>query len=249
MARVPAAPRPGSVAILSGNLLMPAIRDATSTILAELKAQGWQTAIDPGWPPQGCTASLHDMFAEWLSLTDHALFNEEEVAALSRGAGNGRAGGGPAVGRPPLVVKLGPAGAMAIRDGVRHAVPAPQVEGDRYGRARATASMPPILRQACQARPLAIALARSVEVASYAVSTFPRRYSALTCGGAERDSAPRMKVANEPETAFIPAHDPSPFAIRPKSCPQRRTIISPRSMPSSARPWNMAMARSPGRCW
>lgn len=176
MARVPAAPRQGAVAILSGNLLMPAIRDATATILAELRARGWQTAIDPGWPPQGWTPALHEMFADWLSLTDHALFNEEEVAALPRGAGMDALADLLPSGAT-LVVKLGPAGAIAIRDGVRHAVPAPQVEvidtvgaGDSFNAAYLAASV--------SGAPLAAALARGVEVASYAISTFPRRYSA-----------------------------------------------------------------------
>lgn len=174
--RVPAAPRPGAVAIMSGHLLMPSIRDATATILAELRAGGWETAIDPGWPPQGWTPSLHGMFADWLSLTDHALFNEEEVAALTQGAGMDALTDLLPSGAT-LVVKRGPAGAIAIRDGARHSVPAPRVEvvdtvgaGDSFNAAYLGASV--------SGAPLATALARGVEVASHAVSTFPRRYSA-----------------------------------------------------------------------
>lgn len=174
MSRVPAAPRPGAVALLSGNLLMPAIRDATAGILAGLRARGWATAIDPGWPPQGWAAELHAMFAEWLALTDHALLNEEEVTALARGADvNALAGRLPK--GATLVVKRGPAGAICIRDGVRHTASAPQVEvidtvgaGDSFNAAFLAAHV-------AGASPHA-ALAHGVAVASHAVSTFPRRY-------------------------------------------------------------------------
>lgn len=175
LARVPELPRPGAVAILSGNLLMPAIRDATSDILAELRQRGWGTAIDPGWPPQGFTAPMRAMFGEWLALADHALLNEEEVAGLAGGDG---AAALAAAMRPGavLVVKRGPAGAIALRGGESFSVPAPAVEvidtvgaGDSFNAA--------YLAAAVAGAPLGAALARGVEVASRAVSTYPRRYT------------------------------------------------------------------------
>ena len=174
MNRVPAAPRQGAVAILSGNLLMPAIRDATATILGGLRVRGWATAIDPGWPPQGWTAALRDMFAGWLPLADHALLNEEEVAALA-----GDVDGIAAALRPggTLVVKRGAAGALAVRDGVRHLAAAPMVEvvdtvgaGDSFNAAYLAACVG-------GQTTLAAAIERGVEVASRAVSTYPRRYT------------------------------------------------------------------------
>lgn len=174
LARVPAAPRPGSVAILSGNLLMPAIFAATTSILVELRARGWQTAIDPGWPPQGWTAPLRHMFAEWLSHTDHALLNDEEAAALS-GPGALDALAGALSPRGTLVVKRGPEGAIGIRDGVRHEVQAPSVEvidtvgaGDCFNAG--------YLARIVTEQSLTDSLAFGVAVASSAISTSPRRY-------------------------------------------------------------------------
>jgi sugar/nucleoside kinase (ribokinase family) len=176
LARVPAAPMPSAVAILSGNLLMPAIRDATSDILAALRERGWATAIDPGWPPQGFTAPVRAMFGEWLALAGHALLNEEEVAALTGGGG---ASALAAAMRPGavLVVKRGPAGAVALRGSEAVSVSAPAVEvidtvgaGDSFNAAYLAAKV--------AGAPLREALARGVEVASRAISTFPRRYTA-----------------------------------------------------------------------
>lgn len=174
LARVPAAPRRAAVAILSGNLLMPAIRDATAAILAELRARGWATAIDPGWPPQGWTPALHEQVARWLALTDHALLNGEEVDALGGEGGAERIAG---LMRPDatLAIKSGPAGAVALRGGIRHAVPAPRVDvidtvgaGDAFNAAYLVAIV--------AGAPLERALANGVDVASRAISTHPRSY-------------------------------------------------------------------------
>lgn len=176
LARVPAAPVPSAVAILSGNLLMPAVRDASSFILAELRARGWTTAVDPGWPPQGWTPALRQMFAEWLGLADHALLNEEEASALTNGGGLD----GIVALLPPsgtLVVKRGPAGALALRGGSEMSVPAPPVAvvdtvgaGDTFNAA--------YLARTVSGRSLENALAFGTAVASQAVSTSPRRYTA-----------------------------------------------------------------------
>jgi sugar/nucleoside kinase (ribokinase family) len=174
LARVPAPPRPGAVAILSGNLLMPAIRDATTRILGELRARGWATAIDPGWPTQGWTPSLRAMFGEWLPLADHVLLNEDEVAALGEGMGSGAVA---AQLRPGgiLVVKRGAAGASCVVDGAESIVSAPVVDvvdtvgaGDSFNAAYLAAIV-------AGATPDS-AIARGVEVASHAISTFPRSY-------------------------------------------------------------------------
>lgn len=174
LSRIEAAPCPEAVAILSGNLLMPAIRDATAELLGELRRRGWTTAIDPGWPPQGWTPALRARFAEWLSLADHALLNEEEVAALGAGAGPAAlAAALPS--QATLVVKRGAAGAVALRGGVRYSVAAPRVEvvdtvgaGDSFNAA--------YLASVVAGAPLDTALARGVEVASRVISTYPRRY-------------------------------------------------------------------------
>ena len=169
--RIERAPREGSVAILSGNLLMPRIRNATSRILAELRSRGWQTAIDPGWPPQGWTEKFRQTFVEWLGLADHILLNEEEVS----GFGGADAILGLLPSASTLVVKRGPKGAVAWRNGEEIRVAAPNVEvidtvgaGDTFNAA--------YLARHVAGASLEEALRHGVEVASFAVSTFPRSY-------------------------------------------------------------------------
>lgn len=170
LARIPAAPHRHAVAILSGNLLMPAIRDATAGILAELRARGWATAMDTGWPPQGWTPDIRGLVGEWLPLCDHLLLNEEEAGALGDGLGDALPEGG------VLVVKRGPAGVVARRAADEVAVAAPEVDvidtvgaGDTFNAA--------YLAALAAGAPLAEALSRGVAVASRAVSTYPRRYA------------------------------------------------------------------------
>jgi sugar/nucleoside kinase (ribokinase family) len=115
-------------------------------------------------------------FGEWLALTDHALFNEEEVAALADGNSIGDVAsllGG------TLVVKRGATGALALQGGVATDVPAPAVEvvdtvgaGDAFNAGYLVGMV--------RGRPVANALALGVAVASRAVSTSPRSYSIAT---------------------------------------------------------------------
>lgn len=175
LARIPSAPEPGAVAILSGNLLMPQIAAATTQILRETRARGWSTALDPGWPPQGWSAALRALFADWLSLTDHALLNDEELSGLA----DGQSAAAVAALLPQggtLVVKRGVTGAIAYRDGFEFSVAAPPVEvietvgaGDTFNAA--------YLASVVRRQPLAAALASGVAVASRAISTYPRRYA------------------------------------------------------------------------
>ena len=177
LARLPAAPRPRALALLSGNLLMAGICDATADILSELRLRGWATAIDPGWPPQGWDQDLRSKMGDWLALTDHALLNEEEAAAL--GAGGGIAAIASLL--PPdgtLVVKRGASGALALRQGSETVIPAPPVEvidtvgaGDSFNAG--------YLAGTIRGRSLSEALAFGVAVASRAISTSPRSYGLL----------------------------------------------------------------------
>lgn len=173
MEHVPPASSQGAIAILSGGFLMPAIRDDTAFILAELKRRGWQTAIDPGWPPQGWNQTTLALMADWLALADYALLNEEEMTALA-----GSKASPFQTMRPDavLVVKRGAAGVSAATKGTEISIPAPPVEvidtvgaGDTFNAA--------FLAALVSGAPLPEALARGVAVASRAVSTYPRRYA------------------------------------------------------------------------
>lgn len=172
MERVPSAPREGAIAILSGGFLMPAICAETSSILAELKRRSWQTAIDPGWPPQGWNGTTLALMAGWLALADYALLNEEEMAALAdTEASPLETMQADAV----LVVKRGAAGVSATVAGAEISVPAPAVTvvdtvgaGDTFNAAFLAARVSGLA--------LPDALTRGVAVASQAVSTYPRSY-------------------------------------------------------------------------
>lgn len=180
LAQIPAAPTGSSFACISGGFLMPSLIEGTGELLRLLKKQGWQTAIDPGWPPEGWTDANMARSFEWLSLVDYALLNAEEVkglgesdeldaaiAALAARFGRGQA----------LVIKKGPDGAAAVRDGVTMAAKAPPVKvidtvgaGDTFNAA--------FLAALSREEGLQAALERGVRAASLAISTFPRRYSA-----------------------------------------------------------------------
>lgn len=174
LADIPTAPRPGAIAILSGNLLMPHVFAGTTGILQQLRAHGWSTAIDPGWPPQGWSTELRGIFADWMALTDHALLNDEELTGLA----DGRSAADVARLLPAggvMVVKRGGGGAIALCDGVEFAAAAPPVEvvetvgaGDTFNAA--------YLASIVGGESVAEALSSGVEVASRAVSTYPRRY-------------------------------------------------------------------------
>jgi len=176
MARVPQAAGAGAIAVVSGGFLMPAIRDATAEILGRLKSRGWASAIDPGCPPQGWNPVTRGLLRSWLPLTDHVLINEDELAGFSGGAGHCVVMEAMRDGAT-LVVKRGAGGAAALRGSEQISCAAPQVAvidtvgaGDSFNAAYLAAIV--------SGEGLSAALRRGVEVASRAVSTYPRRYSA-----------------------------------------------------------------------
>lgn len=180
LAHIPTAPTQASFACVSGGFLMPSLIAGKSELLRLLKQRGWQTAIDPGWPPEGWTEANRKRSFEWLSLVDYALLNAEEVkglgesddldaaiSALSRKLAAGQT----------LIVKNGPEGAAAARDGVTVSVKAPLVTvidtvgaGDTFNAA--------LLAGLSLGDSLQMALERGVRAASLAISTFPRKYNA-----------------------------------------------------------------------
>jgi sugar/nucleoside kinase (ribokinase family) len=180
LAHIPAAPTAASFACISGGFLMPSLIEGTSELLRLLKQHGWQTAIDPGWPPEGWTEANKQRSLAWLSLADYALLNAEEVKGLGENDNldtaaatlSGRLGAG-----QTLVIKNGPEGAAAIRDGKSVSAKAPPVTvidtvgaGDTFNAA--------FLAGLSLGDSLQGALERGVRAASLAISTFPRRYTA-----------------------------------------------------------------------
>lgn len=174
MARVPVAPRPDAIAIVSGSFLMPSLRDGGARMLRGLADRGWQAAIDPGWPLQGWTELTRGLFFDWLPHCDHVLINDEELIGLT-----GSADAEPLAAKlregATLVIKRGADGAMALRDETRLEAEAPTVHvidtvgaGDTFNAAYLAALV--------GGSSLLAALGAGASVASLAISTYPRRY-------------------------------------------------------------------------
>lgn len=178
--RIPAAPGPSSLAIVSGGFLMPRIAAGTRDLLLRLNERGWCTAIDPGWPPEGWTEKAKNLCRGWLHSADLALLNAEEVRGLS-GVEDLEAAEGVLAGTlrasQTLVVKRGADGARAVCAGRRFRATTPAVEvidtvgaGDTFNAA--------FLAELVGSGSLEDALQAGVFAASLAISTFPRRYVA-----------------------------------------------------------------------
>ncbi|GAA2883218.1 sugar/nucleoside kinase (ribokinase family) [Aminobacter niigataensis] len=178
--RLPQAPGDNALALISGGHLMPRIEAGTTTLLEALSAKGWRTAIDPGWPPVGWTEANKRQVSDWIAAADISLINAEEAkglagvddldtatALLVRQIGSAHT----------LVVKDGAQGAHAYAGGEHFHAASPRVEvidtvgaGDTFNAA--------FLASLAKGGSLGAALARGVETAARAISTFPRRYSA-----------------------------------------------------------------------
>ena len=114
------AAHPGSLALLSGVFLSPALQASYPKLLRELNAFGYQVALDTNWPPQGWSAGLRAELANWIGNCAHVLLNDLEVLSLAdvddlataveRLTPMLRAGAS-------LIVKAGARGAIGIQDG------------------------------------------------------------------------------------------------------------------------------------
>src|SRR5499427_3182226 len=82
-ARIPRVPEAGSIALLSGVFLTPALRVAYTLLIRELHSLGYRVALDTNWPPQGWSAALREEVATWVAASDHVLLNELEVRGLA----------------------------------------------------------------------------------------------------------------------------------------------------------------------
>ena len=175
--RIAAAPDPNSIVLLSGVFLTPALRASYPQLIRDLKALGYQVALDTNWPPQDWSSAVRAEVAEWISNSDHVLLNDLEVrsladsqdlsvaierlgAMLRRGA--------------TLVVKTGARGAIGTQDGQRCECAAPQARifdtigaGDSFNAGYLLARL--------NGAGLAEALSAGCNTASTIISRFPRR--------------------------------------------------------------------------
>jgi sugar/nucleoside kinase (ribokinase family) len=174
---IPRAPDAGSIALLSGIFLTPALRAAYPLLIRELHALGYRVALDTNWPPQGWSEALRAEVASWVSASDHVLLNELEVrsladtidltAAIERLAAMLKRGA-------TLVVKTGARGAIGTEDGQRCECAAPQASmfdtvgaGDSFNAGYLLARL--------DGAGLAESLAAGCRAASAIIARFPRR--------------------------------------------------------------------------
>ena len=116
------APNAGSIVMLCGAFLTPALRKSYPRLLTELIEQGYEVALDTGWPPGGWTDVSRDEVAGWLTQCDHVLLNELEVVSFADRTGLDAATARIASllkPRATLVVKTGERGALGIQQGDR----------------------------------------------------------------------------------------------------------------------------------
>lgn len=182
LSQLPAAV-PGSLALLTGVFLLPGLRGHYTELMTELRARGYQVALDTGWPSEGWTAAVRTEVQSWLPLCDHLLLNELELCKLAGVAGvagvNEVRQAMPQVQawlRPgaSLVVKAGARGALACR-GTEILSQAAQIAevfdtigaGDSFNAGYLAA----LLRGAS----LAQALASACGVATAVLTRFPRQ--------------------------------------------------------------------------
>ena len=180
---IPPAPDAGSIALLSGVFLTPALRSAYPLLIGELHSLGYHVALDTNWPPQGWSAALREEVATWVAATDHVLLNELEVrsladtpdltAAIERLAPMLKPGA-------TLAVKTGARGAIGAEDGQRRECTAPQASmfdtvgaGDSFNAGYLLARL--------DGAGLAESLAAGCRAASAIIARFPRR--AIAAGG------------------------------------------------------------------
>lgn len=180
VARLPARARPGDIALLLGAFLSPRLLESYEKLIDLLVERGFEIALDTGWPSDGWDETITRRTTVWLRACDHLLLNEMESCALSRQPDVGSAArwlGRKAKPGAAIVIKQGPGGATAWRDLERIHVPAPAVKvidtigaGDAFDAGYLAARL--------AGRDLAAAVAEGVAVASAAVSSSPRQYSA-----------------------------------------------------------------------
>ena len=166
-------------ALLCGSFLTDDLTGDYPALFDWADSHGITLALDTGWPLDGWTEENRQATRDWLSRCGCALLNEVESTTLSGLADPAEAARELKRHMPKdaiVVVKRGPAGALAIDAGGRLvSATAPSVKvvdtigaGDVFNAA--------FLAALADQKPLADCLAAGTAVASRAISTLPRNY-------------------------------------------------------------------------
>jgi sugar/nucleoside kinase (ribokinase family) len=174
--RIPAAGS-GSIALLSGAFLTPALRATYPRLIDELVALGYRVALDTNWPPLGWSGALRAEVAGWMARCDHVLLNDLEVMSLADAADldTALAQLAPRLkSGATLVAKSGERGAVAVANGRRCTAAATRTTifdtvgaGDSFNAGYLLARI--------RGAELADSLAAGCEAAAAIISSFPRR--------------------------------------------------------------------------
>jgi sugar/nucleoside kinase (ribokinase family) len=170
-------PNAGSIAMLCGAFLTPALRKSYPRLIGELVDLGYEVALDTGWPPDGWTDASRAEVAGWLRQCDHALLNELEVVSLADQPDLDAATARVASMLKPgatLVVKTGERGALGVQQGKRLEFGAEKLSvfdtigaGDSFNAG--------YLLSRLSGGDLAASLAAGCQAAGSIISRFPRR--------------------------------------------------------------------------
>jgi ribokinase len=168
---------PGAIALLCGGFLLPALRPAYPSLIAQLRALGYRIALDTGWPPAGWSADLRHEVEGWVRDCDHVLLNELEVSELAAESDVDAAAKKVARLLKPgasLIVKTGARGARGFEDGRAATSPAGVAEifdtvgaGDSFNAGYLLARL--------RGASLGDALAAGCRAATSIIARFPRR--------------------------------------------------------------------------
>ena len=179
LSQLPEVAEVGDTVLVCGIFLSPLLVAGCRRLFDTLKARGFNTALDTGWPNEGWDA-VRAQVASWLPRIDHVLLNELETTALSGLENIDDAAHWFLERLPPgatLVVKRGPEGAVAWRSDEHTLCPAEPVHvvdtigaGDVFNAG--------YLYEHATGGSLAGSVRMGVRTASTAISTLPRRFIA-----------------------------------------------------------------------
>ncbi|MEZ5831047.1 MAG: carbohydrate kinase family protein [Dongiaceae bacterium] len=170
----------GGLALVVGTFLTERLTADYDRLFGLLCENDIQIALDTGWPIDGWTTEIRARCLTWLTRCDHLLLNEVELLSLFDVRDIAAAMNHAAAIMPPdacVVAKRGPLGASGLRHGHEVQIPAPSVAaidtagaGDIFNAG--------YLAGIAQGASLHDAVAAGVALASRAISTRPREYTA-----------------------------------------------------------------------